>query len=109
MFEAELHGLLLAMEFATSKGRHHIWLESDSTSAVQVFKNHDIVPFRLRNRWFNCFHFGLQEISSHIYREGNCCAGKLANHAHNITDDIWFATMPHFFECGFLLGPQWTA
>jgi len=34
VFEAELHGLILAMEFASRNNWSQVWLESDSTTIV---------------------------------------------------------------------------
>lgn len=67
VFEAEQTGTILALGYGASHSWHNIWIESDSTSAVQDFKNVDFVSFRQRNRCHNSFHLGLQAISSHIY------------------------------------------
>lgn len=48
----------------------------------------------LRNRWHNFIHLGIQIILSHIFREGNCCADKLANIDHSIQGSIWFEELP---------------
>jgi len=44
VFEAELTGLMLAIEYAASHSWSRLWLESDSTSAVLAFKNHSAIP-----------------------------------------------------------------
>lgn len=80
MFEYDIQGFILAMEHAVQNGCWNVWLESDLTSALIVFKFVDIVPIRLRNRWHKC----LQVVSSHIFCEPNECEKKLANHGHVI-------------------------
>lgn len=48
---------------------------------VLTFDNDSIVPWSLRNRWYNCRYLllSMNFIVSHIYREGNQCADSLAN------------------------------
>jgi len=41
--------------------------------------------------WHNARSLGVQVISSHIYREGNCCADKLANMGPHCR--VWFACL----------------
>ena len=94
VFEAELTGLMIAMEFASLYNWPRVWLESDSSSAVQAFKNPSIIPLRLRNRWHNCMQHGLFVICSHIFREGNGCADTMASLGHNLTVTSWYHSMP---------------
>ena len=94
VFEAELMGLILAMEFAARNHWNRLWLECDSSSVVHAFKNNIIIPIRLRNRRHNCFQHGMTIICSHVFREGNCCADKLASLCHVVTNTIWYTTMP---------------
>ncbi|RHN73363.1 putative ribonuclease H-like domain, ankyrin repeat-containing domain-containing protein [Medicago truncatula] len=80
-YHAELSGAMRAIEIAA---RHHwnfLWLESDSALVVNAFKNHSLIPWRLRNRWNNCLHIvsSINFMVTHVYREGNCCADALAN------------------------------
>jgi hypothetical protein len=103
VFFADVYGYILAMEYAATNGWRNIWLESDSTSALAVFKNDSLVPILLRNRWHNACNQGVQVISSHIFREGSCCADLLANMGHSLHDSVWFSVMPqallpHFFR-----------
>ena len=49
VFESDMYGYLIAMEYAACNGWSNVWLESDSTSALTVFKS-NFVPIRLRNR-----------------------------------------------------------
>jgi len=89
VFEVELTCIILALEYSASQSWHNIWIENDSTYVVQAFKNVDIVPLYLPTRWHNCFQLGLQTICSHIYREGNCCADKLAEYGHAVVGSAW--------------------
>jgi len=101
VLEAELAGMMYAMEFAASHNWSRLWLESDSSTAVQAFHNHSIIPLKLRNRWHNCMQLGLMVICSHIYREGNCCADALAALGQNVTSDTWFQSMPATLSVDF--------
>ena len=94
VFEAEIMGLMMAMEIAAHKNWHRLWLESDSSSAVKMFKNHSLIPIRVRNRWHNCMQFGLFVICSHIYWEGNGCADTMAAFGHGLTVASWYHTLP---------------
>jgi ribonuclease HI len=85
LFHAELMTLILTMEVAHSKNCHYLWLESDSLNALRAFDDMNVVPWNLRNRWSNCLNLGLTLKWSHIFREGNTCADKLANFSHNCT------------------------
>ena len=99
--EAEIHGFLLAMEYAAQHQWSRLWIESDSTSAVSAFKNPSVIPFGLRNRWHNCTHGGFQVIASHIFCEGNGCANKLANHGPSVLKVVWWDTLPIFVREDF--------
>ena len=101
VYEAELNGIITAMEFAASNSWHHIWIECDSTSAVLAFKNADIIPFHLRNRWHNCFQLGIRALCSHVFHEGNCCADKLVDYGHSITGTVWFGSLPKSLSTDF--------
>jgi len=87
-------GIILAIEYAARQGWRNIWLESDSTSALLVFAKPMLVPIMLRNRWQNARLLGIQVISSHIFREGNRCAYKLASIGHAIAGVVWTDTLP---------------
>jgi len=70
-------------------------LESDSTStALLTFSYPSLVPFLLRNRWHNARTLGIHIISSHIFREGNSCADRLANLGHAISGSVWLDSLP---------------
>jgi len=84
VFNAEVHASLLALEYAAQHGWRHVWLESDSASALMVFKNRSLIPVMIRNRCHNACNQGIQIITSHIFKEGNCCVDLLANMGHSI-------------------------
>ena len=94
-------GLIIAMESAAANSWDRLWLECDSSSVVDAFKNHSLIPVHLRNRWHNCFQHGLMVICSHIFREGNCCADKLASFGHALTDTIWYSSLPLSLSTAF--------
>jgi ribonuclease HI len=85
-FSAELAGALRAIEIAANNNWNNLWLETDSTLVVLAFKSLSLVPWNLRNRWFNCSVLirSMNLIVSHVYREGNQCADGLANLGLNL-------------------------
>jgi len=100
-FYAEVLGIIIAIEFAAQNGWRNIWLESNSTSALMIFSNSLLVPIMLRNRWHNARNLGIHVISSHIYREGNCCADKLAALGHSMVGEVWLDTLPDALKIDF--------
>jgi len=94
IFHSEVLAIILAMEHASSHGWRNIWLKSDSFSALLIFSNPSLVPVMLRNRWHNACTLGTQIISSHIFREGNCCANRLANMGHTMEGSVWLDMLP---------------
>jgi len=76
------------MEYAARNGWRNIWLESDCIGALSVFKNRSLVPVMLRNLWHNVCNQGIQVISSHIFREGNCYADLFANMGHSLQGTV---------------------
>jgi len=101
VFEAKLLGLIFAMEFAAKHNWNRLWFECDSSSVVDTFKNPDVIPIRLRNRWHNCFLHGMMVHCSHIFQEGNCCANKLASLGHVLIDTVWYTNMPSSLAADF--------
>ena len=108
VFYAEVLGIIFAIEYVAQEGWRNIWLESDSSSALLIFSNSLLVPIMLRNRWHNARRLGIQVISFHIFREGNCCADKLAAMGHSIVGAVGLDNLPpklrlDFFRdrCGF--------
>jgi len=82
--------VILAIEIAYDKNWNYLWIETDSKWASMAFKSHNIVPWKLKNRWQNCvvklesMHFMI----TRIYREGNHCVDKLANFVVCLWNDI---------------------
>lgn len=70
-------------------------------SALMVFHNISLVPIRMRNRWHNARNCGIHVISSHIFREGNCCADKLAAMGHSAHGTVWFTSLPQNVTADF--------
>ncbi|CAJ2673600.1 unnamed protein product [Trifolium pratense] len=66
------------------------------SSRVVSKPTNGFVPWKLRNRWFNCLeltktmHFRV----THIYREGNCCADKMAALGINVDGFYWWDNVP---------------
>jgi len=68
-----------------------------------VFKNRSSVSVLLRNRWHDACNQGIQVITSHIFREGNCCADLLANLGHSTQGTVWFSVLPQGHQTDFFL------
>lgn len=49
--KAELVVVMQAIEFSFQKGWFKLWLECDSSLVVKAFKDINIFPWCLRNRW----------------------------------------------------------
>jgi ribonuclease HI len=94
VFTAEVHGFILALEYVAQRGWSNIWLESDYTSDLLVFKNLSLVPVLLRNRWHNACSLRIQVISSHFFHEANCCADRLASMGHSVDGAVWLSFLP---------------
>jgi len=101
VYEAEITGLMMAMEFSPKNNWYSLWLESDSSSVVKAFKNQSLIPIRLRNRWHKRMQYGLFVICSHIYREGNCCADIMADMGHGLTVTSWYHNLPASLAADF--------
>jgi ribonuclease HI len=93
---AELVGAMLAIETAVNKGWSQLWLESDSMLVVKAFSSSKVVPWALRNRWDNCLAriSNMNFFVSHIYREGNHCADKLASLGLTLPGFTWWNQIP---------------
>jgi len=88
---AELSGAMQAIEIAHSKGWFNFWLETDSMLVLLAFKFISLVPWRIRTRWDNCLSLSRQMnfLVTHIFREGNCCADRLANIGMSCNSFLW--------------------
>ncbi|CAL0327859.1 unnamed protein product [Lupinus luteus] len=99
----ELLTAIIAVQIAKNKGWTHLWLETDSTTVLQIFTNNLQLPWRLRNIWYQCnetlriLNFRI----SHIFREGNYCADQLANYRVASKIDSWWNTIPSFLSNSF--------
>ncbi|YP_008992319.1 hypothetical protein Salmi_Mp055 (mitochondrion) [Salvia miltiorrhiza] len=97
-FEAELVGVMMAVDIAFSKGWHSLWIESDSIYVVSLLRSRSmIVPWNHRNRWLYTLHLIRQMniVVTHIFREGNHVADALANAAGDLK---WWNSMPDFIS-----------
>lgn len=96
-FYAELHAVILAVELAHARGWQNLWLESDSSSVISCFASGSFSPpWSLQTRWNNCTLL-LQNMvfrCSHIFREGNAVADKLANLGLLSSSLVWHSTPP---------------
>ena len=52
-YQAELCGVIRAIEIAYEQNWHNLWIETDSSLVVQAFKNSRLIPWMLRNKWSN--------------------------------------------------------
>ena len=90
------------MEEAQKMGLTNVWLECDSTLGCAAFTARTNVPWMLRNRWNACVNYcgEIRFTVTHIFREGNACADKLANlgffHRESF---LWYNRLP---PCLFL-------
>ena len=77
----EFYGVIHAMEEAQKMGFIDVWLECDSALVCDAFAARTNVPWKLRNRWNVCLNYcgKIRFRVTHIFREGNGCADKLAN------------------------------
>ncbi|KAF1892170.1 hypothetical protein Lal_00036528, partial [Lupinus albus] len=123
---AELKAAIMAIEIVYYKGWRNIWLEYDSALVVNIFNGKGSVPWKLENIWRSCLLW-LSSMCfkvSHIYREGNVCADKLASFGVSSKVYTWWDVTPRFifeefntnrlglpnYRCNFLvfLAPMYT-
>ncbi|XP_019435162.1 PREDICTED: uncharacterized protein LOC109341675 [Lupinus angustifolius] len=95
---AEVLAAIKAIQIAHAKGWFLIWLECDSTSVVDIFKGIKPVPWKLSNLMNKCnrLMMDMQVQVSHIFREENACADRLANFGVNYRLDYWWESPPSF-------------
>lgn len=79
--DAELVGVLMAMEEAKKRKITELWIESDNMFLVNAFKNRSLAPWNLLSCWLVCLDYStkIDFMISHIYKEANFCANFLAN------------------------------
>ncbi|CAL0329480.1 unnamed protein product [Lupinus luteus] len=65
---------------------------------VDIFKGSSQPPWKLRSKWNQCKHTlsSMSWVVSHVYREGDTCADKLANFGLSIQNTRWWNFVPHF-------------
>jgi len=73
------------------------WKETSSVLVTLAFKSNKIVPWQLRNRWQNCLYL-CNSISyflvTHVFREENHCADKLADIDFSPQTHMWWDSLP---------------
>jgi hypothetical protein len=82
--------IIIAIEQTHNREWMNHWIESDSKLAIQASKSQYIVSWDLRNRWSNCIDLHVRIMFSHVFREGNSCADKLAALGHDCSDFSWW-------------------
>ncbi|CAL0326745.1 unnamed protein product [Lupinus luteus] len=97
---AEMSAAIKAINLALEYGWSNLWLECDSSTVVDIFNGCAKVPWKLSNDWINCkqklpllnFHI------SHIFREGNSCADKLANFGLESKTNTFWRSIPSIIQ-----------
>ncbi|KAJ4718896.1 Ribonuclease H [Melia azedarach] len=96
-FFAKIQAILTAIKLAHSNGWVDLWIESDSSSALSCIQNASYSPpWKLRSLWFSCRRMmdSMRIHYSHIFREGNAVADKLANMGLAFTSLQWWSNPP---------------
>jgi ribonuclease HI len=95
-FFAEVSGALRALELASQNNWTNLWIETDSALLVLAFKSSSMIPWSLRNRWNNALlkSKNMNLLVTHIYREGNVCADRLANIGLNLVNFTFWNSLP---------------
>ena len=78
--EVEILGFIIAIEFAYKFKWKNLWVETDSSYIVALFKDNTIsMPWKLLNGWLRAIRYAheLNTHVSHIFREGNEVAERL--------------------------------
>ena len=95
--EAELQAVIHAIQIATCKGWTSLWIESDSALVIHFLSSIKVnVPWRFVTDWFNC-RASLASMNvkvSHIFREGNSVADRLANFGVDNVGVHWWDSCP---------------
>ncbi|XP_019455095.1 PREDICTED: uncharacterized protein LOC109356219 [Lupinus angustifolius] len=95
---AKLLAVIMAVLIAHDNGWRSIWLECDSKVVVDIFDGSKSVPWRLSNLMNKC-NSTLSSMNfkvTHIFRQGNACADKLATYGVSSKVDTWWNYMPNF-------------
>ena len=101
--DVEIRAVIEAINIACARSWFPLWIETDSMLLLHYFKYPHTVPWRLRPLWHNCMRRirQLQVHVSHIYREGNRVADKLANHGAMNVGAEWWDLLPSFLNAAF--------
>ncbi|XP_019433776.1 PREDICTED: uncharacterized protein LOC109340519 [Lupinus angustifolius] len=98
---AEFHAALHAVTIAYNRGWKHLWIEVDSSMLLDIFSGKSNPPWSLQNDWIKCkekLHTMNYNIT-HIFREGNNCADKLASFGIvSRTHTVWNAIPSFIFS-----------
>lgn len=88
----ELMTIVKAIEIANCRVLNHLWPECNSLLVVKVFKDDNLVPWKLGSRWWNAVVMpkSMNLIVGHIYHEGNTRADRLAAYVTLLNDFLWW-------------------
>ena len=92
-----MKGFILAIEKAFEFGWCNLWVETESMYAVNLYMNKTSkIPWRMRSRWLRAVDKAdkLNLVISHICREGNNVADKLASQASSSQLQNWWMHIP---------------
>lgn len=80
--DAKVLAVIEAIRVARLRDWLSLWIETDFMLVVNYFHKPTTIPWRLTTRWAKCLHVARQmDVHiSHMYREGNSIADKLANY-----------------------------
>ncbi|KAF1884423.1 hypothetical protein Lal_00044348 [Lupinus albus] len=78
-------------------------LECDSTLVVDIFNEKFNTPWKLQNEWLICKRklAHMNFCISHIYREGNSCADKLASSGITSKRNSTWKSLPSFISIAY--------
>lgn len=99
-FDAELAAVFMGIEIDYAKGWKQLWIESDSTYVIYILNaTNPKVPWRFLEKWgwIKYYLNQMRWFATHIYREGNASADKLASFVS--TDAFtWWDHAPHWLH-----------
>ena len=96
--EVELLAVMEAIHIALDRHWTHLWLETDSTLVIHYYNFPLLILWRFRVHWLNCLHL-IKQFSfciSHIYREGNKVADRLADYGATHIGSFLWDSIPDF-------------
>lgn len=101
--DAEVLAVIESIRVARLRGWLSLWIETDSMLVVHYFNKPNCIPWRLLTRWANCIHIARQMNVriTHIFREGNSVADKLANYGALHDGIHWWDSIPQFLSPSF--------